>query len=278
MADLNQLPEEIVTEISMSEQKTWLILEGPSDGKFFIGRKFFTDVEYKVAYGWENVETIVTQSASLGDKYNVVGLIDRDYRDLNNKNPKHSKIVITDYRDIENIFFESNALRLVYIEEGSCDKCPQKKGSIDIDSIKKELNSVAMILGKYRAYCYVNGINMSFDDLNYEKFITRELEFEKDKFLKHLRGKGQNSTLISMVNWEKTQSNEWIPINYRLPVYIRQGHDLMAVVAISLKKKYGSKSGTFDHETIEKTFRFAIDNEEIKQFDFWKKLEHLLVN
>ena len=81
-----------------------------------------------------------------------------------------------------------------------------------------------------------------------------------------------------MVNWEDSQSIEWIPNEFRLPVYICQGHDLMAIIAISLKKKYGSKNGTFDHETVEKNFRYAIDNEEIKQFDFWKKLERLLVN
>lgn len=278
MTTLNQLPEEIITEISMSERKGWLILEGDSDKKIFSGKKFFNDAVYIVANGWENVQLIVSGCDSF-EKQTVVGLIDRDYRDFNGKNPKHPKIVITDYRDIENILFESNALCSVYTEYGSTEKLPKKgKDSIDFNCVKKEINNVAVKIGKYRAYCYCHDINISFDDLDYDKFVDKDLSFNNQKFIKHLMGKKNNCALMSSIKWTDTQSDEWIPKGYCSPVFICNGHDLMAVVAISLKKKYGNQKGSIDHEEVESLFRLAIDKNDLQQYKFWKNLEQLLAS
>lgn len=275
---IEQTPEEIVTEISMSQNKRWLILEGSSDYNFFCGKNFFNNIVYKDVGGWENVRDVVEKSYT-DTSHNVVGLIDRDYRDLTHENPEHPKIVITDLHDIENILFESNALNAVYTQYGGRDKLPRRGQPIDIKSIKKEIDKAAIPLGIYRAYCYANKINISFKDLDYDKFIDKNnLSFNIQNFENHLRGKPGNRELISQVKWKEAQSCNWASPDFFVPVLIRHGHDLMEIIAISLKKKYGSQKGSFSHEDTERLFSLAIEEKELQNYSFWNKLNRLLAN
>jgi hypothetical protein len=279
MSDIKQLPSEIITEIEMSKQnKIWLILEGLSDEKIFLARTFSESVKAVVASGWENVITIVTECDKLEDK-KVIGLIDRDYRDLKEEQPIHQNIAITDFRDIENILFESSALLKVYSELGAIEKLPKNTfGQIKIGEIKELLSKVAVKLGMYRAYCYANGINVSFEKLDHAKFIDdKNLSLDVRKFINHLVGNPKNKDLVLDIDWETTQSN-WMPQSIQSPVYIRHGHDLMSIIAISFKRKYGTRGGSISQKDIEAFFRIAINDEELQKYDFWKQIEGIIAS
>lgn len=279
MSDVRQLPGEIVTEIAMSKlYNTWLILEGISDERLFLARYFSKDVRAVVARGWENVISIVTGCEKMENK-RVFGLIDRDYRDLKALQPTNANITITDYRDIENMLFESSALLKVYSEYGSISKLPKtESGRINIEAVKEELSEVAYKLGMFRAYCYANDINVCFDNIDHAKFIDdRDLSLNVKRFKNHIAGKPENKDLIFAIDWEETQSN-WIPESIKSPVYVRHGHDLMSIIAISFRKRFASKGGAFSQEDIESFFRIAANDEEIRQFAFWKDLERKIAN
>lgn len=279
MSDIKQLPSEIITEIEMSKQnKIWLILEGLSDEKIFLARTFSERVKAVVASGWENVITIVTECDKLEDK-KVIGLIDRDYRDLKEEQPIHQNIAITDFRDIENILFESSALLKVYSELGAIEKLPKNTfGQIKIGEIKEQLSKAAVKLGMYRAYCYANDINVSFEKLDHAKFIDdKNLSLDVRKFINHLVGNPKNKDLVLDIDWETTQSN-WMPQSIQSPVYIRHGHDLMSIIAISFKRKYGTRGGSISQKDIEAFFRIAINDEELQKYDFWKQIEGIIAS
>lgn len=274
MSDVIQLPGEIITEIEMSNTYSiWLILEGYSDEKLFLSKTFSKEIKAVVAFGWENVTEIIHGCDGMVAK-TVIGLIDRDYRDLNNTQPVHNNIIMTDYHDIENILFESKALEKVYCEYGSINKMPKhKSGKINYEEIRKELSDVAYKLGMFRAYCFANGFNISFKLIDHTKFISdRDLSINEKKLITHLAGKQENRESVLRIEWKKTQGN-WVPDNLSSPVYIRHGHDLMSVIAISFRRKWGSKGGALTREDVEAYFRIATEEEEIKKYDFWKRIE-----
>lgn len=277
MSDFSQFATEIVTEIQMSHSnRKWLILEGDTDEKIFLARPLSSVARTVVAKGWENVLYVVTSCDDFERKV-VLGLIDRDYRDFDSSQPSHSNLVITDYRDIENILFESNALVRVYTEYGSrtklpCDHC----GSLDYSQIRDVLSKVAIRLGRFRAYCHKHQIAISFKEIEHTKFVDdRTLQLNSSAFLRHLKGNPDNNGIEIDSHWNSS-SGDWLPESLNTPVLVRHGHDLMAMVAVSLRRKWGTHGGRFDRKEIEKLFRLAIDDTELRSFEFWKNIDERL--
>ncbi len=280
MGAIEQKVEEIITEISMSvNHNNWLIVEGTSDEKFFRIHQLSNKPIVIVAFGWENVERIVEESQDLNKKI-IVGLVDRDYRYLEDENNLFGNIVITDYRDIENILFESRALDKVFFEFGSKGKLPKNdNGELDLGNIKNHLSGVTFELGVFRAYCYVNNLNVSFEKLRYSDFIdVNTVEFKHTSFLKHLQNKPKNYGLPLVNYWKDAQV--WVnEIDLVTHEYIRHGHDLMEIIAISLKKFYGSHNNkSIPSEMVEAFFRISIEKSELVNFKFWNTLEQFFKN
>jgi len=276
MSEISQLPGEIITEIAMSHiYPDWIILEGESDERLFLARTFSTQIKAIVAKGWENVCEIVQGCESLAKK-RVVGLIDRDYRDITCSQFRHQKIVLTDYRDIENILFESSALLKIYTEYGSFEKMPRlENGRVNISEIKQEISQTAFLLGKLRAYCFKSGVNVCFNKIDHAKFINdRDLSINFEKLSRHLCGFPENHGISIDLQLTASQA-EWIPEEYKSPILIRHGHDLMAIIAISFRKKWASRGGQFSRVDIESFFRISISDEELRSFGFWKNIEKL---
>lgn len=269
--------QEIVTEIYLSQMKKWIIVEGRSDEKLLMKKQFNEAPVIKVVCGWEYIDPIIREAADLPEK-TVIGLVDKDYRHLLHEDNFHANIVVTDYRDIENVLFESNALISVLAESGSTTKLPKDSdGNIHVSEIRQRISCEALKLGFYRAYCYLNEIGIDFDNLKYSKFISKEhLGLNVDKLLKHLKDKPKNHTLPVEETWNKSQSNWEKKDCLRIPVDVRHGHDLMEIVAISLQKLYGTQNATMDREEIESSFRMAISDEELQKYEFWKKIDQLL--
>ena len=277
MSDVVALADELITEIDMSHAfKTWLIIEGYSDEKLFISRHLNNEVKTVVAFGWENVTSIVDGCASFPNK-KVIGLVDRDYRDLRGGHSVNPNIVCTDYRDIENVLFETNALEKVYAEMGSIKKMPLTSlGKLDINKIRKELSQLAEKIGLFRAYCFAHQHQIIFDKLDHIKFINdKDLSLDVKKFIMHLRGNPDNAGKMNSINWSTTQAN-WIPQPLAQPEMVRHGHDLMAIIAISLRKKWATKGGAVSREDVEGLFRLASELAELQKFRFWQQLEVLL--
>jgi len=274
---IQQSPDEIITQIQMAvTDKIWLILEGTTDERLLRVRPFSKKIESVVAQGWKNVVEIV--KGCEGKNFNskiVLGLIDRDYRDLDGKQIYHQNIILTDYRDIENMLFETKALLKIYSTYGSFEKLPKKNDDIDIEKIKSNLNSVAYKLGMFKAYCYFNHVEISFENIDHKKFIDSDkISLDDNKFIKNLNGHNPGKeSLIGRIKWQDTQSG-WIPTDKeKSPAYIRHGHDLMEIIAISLKKKWGSRGGSCNRKEVEEWFCIAVEDEELKQYKFWKDIE-----
>ena len=273
MTSLYQYPHEIVTEIVMSRDGIpWLTVEGDTDERFFRSRKFQRDVKIVVAIGWEGVRDVLIGANSYQHNTIVVGVIDRDYRDQNSSQPVVQGLILTDLRDIEGMMFWSSALHRVYCELGSLEKLPKSHHEqVDYPLIRTQITSACEKIGRFRSYCFISGQNVSFKELDYAKFICdKSLDLNVSKFLAHLRGRDNSTHCIDENGWNISQAGEHLHKEYRDPTWICHGHDLMALVAISLRRMWGSKGGGISREKIESVFRVGYGDEELAATSLWK--------
>lgn len=270
---IDENTDEIITEISMSHIfKSWLVLEGESDEKLLTPTIISTKAKSIVANGWDNVVTIVTSCKTFSGK-KVIGLIDRDYRDWNNTQVSDECIVLTDYRDIENILFESSAFKKVIVEYGSKSKLPKYPDHrIKFDEIKQEINNASLFIGRLRAFCFINNTGICFNRLDHIKFIDdRTLEIDEKKLVNHLRGHKDNSSNMALFDINQIKS-DWIPSTFNNSYFIRNGHDIMDILVIAFKRKWGSHGSSLKRENIESSFRLGIEKQEIENTDFFQQL------
>ena len=74
-----------------------------------------------------------------------------------------------------------------------------------------------------------------------------------------------------MIDWNNSQGN-WIEQKYNVPVFIRNGHDLMELIVISLRSLWSNKGGSLEREDIESYFRLAFTDTELKRTNFWQSI------
>ncbi len=267
-----QYPCEIVTEIEMSRDAIpWLTVEGDTDERLFRSRRFPRNVKIVAADGWEGVRDVLIGANNCQHNTIVIGVIDRDYRDQNNSQPMVRGLILTDLRDIEGVMFWSSALHRVYCELGSLEKLPKRtRGEVDYSLIRKQIISTCAKIGLFRSYCYMSGQSVSFRELNYAKFICdRSLNLEVSRFLDHLRGRNSGTNRIDNTAWDEAQSAKHLRQEYRDPKWICHGHDLMAMVTISLRRMWGSNGGQVSREEIESNFRVGFSDAELEATSMW---------
>lgn len=273
MTSFYQCPDEIVTEIMMSRDGIpWLMVEGDTDERFFRSRKFQSEVKIVVAIGWEGVRDVLINANKCRQNTIVVGVIDRDYRDQNNSQPIVEGLVFTDLRDIEGMMFWSSALHRVYCELGSFAKLPkQQHEQVDYSLIRAQIVSACEKIGRFRAYCFISGQSISFQNLDYTKFVCdKSLNLDVSKFLDHLRGRDKGVHCIDENSWNIAQASKHLHEEYRDPKWVCHGHDLMALVAISLRRMWGSGRGWNSREEIESVFRVGFGDDELAATSMWK--------
>lgn len=275
---IDQTAEEIVTEIAMSAStKPWLILEGVSDERLLLTRNLANSPKLLVAFGWENVVSVIEKVKEEAISDVAFGLIDRDYREYLGISISNDRIVQTDYKDIEVTLFHSKAFNRILIEQGSKDKLPRlKNGETNFEQIKETICKISTQLGQFRIYCQKKELPPSFTSIDFTRFLDpKTLEITPDKLISHINGKSQNTVTIQ--DWHESQK---IPLPEEIfpdHRFITNGHDLLAIFGQSLRKKWGSRnSKEVEGEKIEGYFRIGFSNEEFEQTAMFTQLNSLL--
>lgn len=275
---MQQTPSEIVTEIVMSTDPTpWLAVEGDSDERLLRTRRYLKPLKIVVGYGWEGVINIVEEYNKTASKAKLIGIIDRDYRDHLNCQASHENIVLTDFRDIENMLFNSSALKRVISEYASKNKIPKDGSDIpNTEEIKRLIYSSSIMLGKFRIYCQVNDKYVDFKKLDYVKFVCdKNLSIDAQKLINHLAGKNPGKNL-SINDWDSAQELSWSDAKLNAPQFIANGHDVMALLCLSFRKMWGSLGGEMTIDKVEPIFRIGYSDDELEQSVMWCNLQRLL--
>lgn len=274
MGEIRSTVTEIVTEIMMSrENLPWLAVEGFTDEFLLRARNFSAPVKIVVGYGWEGVRDIIAEYTRCRSKAILVGLVDRDYRDHNNCQLVFDNLIFSDMRDVENMMFNSSALGRVISECASISKVPLLEGGFaDIACIKDKIYSVAVKLGRFRVYCENKGLHISFKDIEHKKFICdNDLSLSVDAFLLHVNGKNHGKQCLKLEDWSVAQGLRWDGDLGR-PEFLANGHDVMAITSVALRKMWGTHGGSIDAATVERLFRIGYSDADLENTQMWCQL------
>ena len=267
---------EVVTEIIMSrETHPWLAVEGYSDEMLLRSRNFSRPIKVVVGHGWEGVRDILVEFSKEESEAVLVGLIDRDYRDHCSCQISVGSLVLTDMRDVENMMFNSSALTRVFSEYGSASKLPALvDGRVDVNFIRSKVYSAAVQIGRLRIYCEHQTLGVSFRGIEHKKFMCdRTLSIDVQSLLAHVNVKNQGKRSLTMSDWTSSQSLSWTG-NLGRNEFISNGHDVMAIAALALRRLWGTKGGDIDGDSMEGYFRVGYSDAELESSAMWGQLQH----
>ncbi|PPK72980.1 uncharacterized protein DUF4435 [Methylobacter tundripaludum] len=276
---MQQTPSEIVTEIIMSrDSHPWLAVEGYSDIRLLRSRTYPVPLKFIIGFGWEGVRDILVEFANSKSSAKLFGLVDRDYRDHLNCQLSHEFLVLTDFRDVENMLFNSSALERVISEYASINKIPKTLlGRFDLDVIRDCIYKVSIKLGKIRIYCQDKNLDICFKTVDYKKFVCdSSLSLDVNKFLAHLNGKNPGKLSLTLEDWNNAQALSWENDQLNQPQFIANGHDVMALLCLAFRKMWGTMGGGFTPETVETCFRIGYSDDDLQRSEMWCSLEKLL--
>jgi hypothetical protein len=266
--------------------KPLLIVEGHTDVVLFNSLLFEHNISAKFEDrgGWESVVNFINnwnQTPNINQKAIVVGIIDSDYHHLIPNRTFPENILMTDDRDIEISFFESNSTLIKIVQKYfSQTKIPRtEEGLVLLDEIRQDVYEAARILTRVRTNKVVKNIeNLNIRDV-VEKFDNifcyKKFIIERDQLINLLCSNNreiQRDVIISLIDEENILLDDNSFKKYC------SGHDVMKIMYYSLRRKYSNKSQNELPEIneFESDFAFSFSIEEFNKLNLSKKLYQVL--
>jgi hypothetical protein len=261
---------------------TYLIVEGHND--FSVYRKFaneeFCNIE--IAFGNGNVINVIDELKKRGF-HDAIGIIDSDFRILENDIPPNPNIFLTDDHDLELMIFKSDAFETVLLHYADPEKLKALRAQNNNDEIRDIFLNLAKPLGylkwanKQGNLCFVfkplapegNPLNISdFIAPNslifsgYEKMISSVINYSRNKI-------ETKTTKEQAIKWTKN-----IIDNMHDLYQLCNGHDVINIVCISLRRKLSNlNSNALKPEQLEKELIFAYDTRYFEQTALYQQIK-----
>lgn len=253
-----------------------VVVESKSDEKLFRSL-FHKDTKFFSVSGFQNVLDTLTKLEK--DNFDfVIGIIDADFRRINNETVKVKNIFLTDCHDLEMMIVKSDVWDnsiLKLTEKDKLDSFEIKNGLI-LDFLLNLSKHIASV----RFLNYRNNLELKFkhvdnkgncDFIDYNKFIDiNNLSIDKNKMLEIIENKSQKNQFFKNNPNLKQEFESILQENYDLYDFCN-GHDFMNILSLSLKKAIGNnkKSG----KELEESFLFAYRLEDFIKTDLYNKLK-----
>lgn len=253
-----------------------VVVESKSDEKLFRSL-FHKDTTFFSVSGFQNVLDTLTKLEN-DNFYFVIGIIDADFRRINNETVKIKNIFLTDCHDLEMMMVKSDAWDnsiLKLTEKEKIDSFENKHGSI-LDFLLNLSKHVASV----RFLNYRNNLELKFknvdkkgncDFIDYNKFIDiNTLSIDKDKMLETIENKSQKNQFFKNNQNLKQEFESILQDNYDLYEFCN-GHDFMNILSLALKKALSNeqKSG----KDLEEILLFAYRLEDFIKTNLYKLLK-----
>lgn len=230
--------DDICNQISMERtvfDGTFLLVEGVTDERLF--EKFVDKEHVQIieAHSKDNVRHAVKDMKSSRKDEKVIGIIDADLDRLLGRKVK-PPLFHTDCRDMEMMVIRSNALDDVLDEY--CEREPLMKFTESVGPVREALLSASYPLGLLMFISQTEGLNLSFKDLEFERFInSRTLSLNVDSMVDAVIFNSKNcrmgkKALVSRLGREaENLDDEWDAA---------RGHDTVDILLLALKRNFGS--------------------------------------
>ncbi len=230
--------DDICNQISMERtvfDGTFLLVEGVTDERLF--EKFVDKEHVQIieAHSKDNVRHAVKDMKSSRKDEKVIGIIDADLDRLLGRKVK-PPLFHTDCRDMEMMVIRSNALDDVLDEY--CEREPLMKFTESVGPVREALLSASYPIGLLMFISQTEGLNLSFKDLEFERFInSRTLSLNVDSMVDAVIFNSKNcrmgkKALVSRLGREaENLDDEWDAA---------RGHDTVDILLLALKRNFGS--------------------------------------
>ncbi len=230
--------DDICNQISMERtvfDGTFLVVEGITDERLF--EKFVDKDRVRIieAHSKDNVRHAVKDMSSIRRDRGVIGIVDPDLDRLRGRGAK-SPLFHTDCRDMEMMVIRSNALDDVLDEY--CDREPLMKFTESVGPVRDALVSASYPIGLLMYISQTEGLNLSFKDLDFERFINpRTLSLNESAMVDSVIFNSKScrmsrkEILNRLVREAERLEDKW---------EAARGHDTVDILLIAFKKNFGS--------------------------------------
>lgn len=255
----------VIMSHDMREKKI-LFVEGPHDGRLLYS--IFGDAFIPVAAkGMQGVvaalNVISDHNEKAKNKIDVVGFIDRDYLDLQDRDNilGRSDILTTLYRDIEiDLFFTQGTKRLLE-EKASPNKWTNETQLLE--EILLSLKKLSML----RAFNALKEKNWDFKIINLYKYVNTSGHIDIERMESSFKQKNH----INKEEWKEFA--DWFAVTKLHSKSITRGHDVACVFGQMLRKKIGNRNkDEATSEVVEENLRLAIEQRFIEMYHWFKQI------
>lgn len=254
--------------------KLTIVVEGSSDRTFFRTMMGEQVIQFSPVNGWENVRDIIDVAIAQG-YVETMGIIDKDYHVLLNDGvTENDQLAFTDQNDLEMMLFLS----------------PSFSKFLTISAIEAKISTIenprvpilkaASYLGALRALSLKNNYCLCFDEYKCKDYVehTRlaaDIKQLVKKVIQRTRSKGisvsiDETALLSAVN-------DYVRDN--CAECLCNGHDVIEIVGIAMRKLYASADATEYSE--ERVFEMLLQGytvEEFQKSELYTKLKVWMEN
>ena len=256
-------PSSLVAEIEMtrmSNRDACLVLEGPSDARFWAAPRRAV-CELIIGEGKKNVVGCI-QRLDERSVEGVLGIIDDDYDSLKGISYGSLNLIATEFHDLECLLWRSSALNTVLVEYGDNSKIQQLERASGID-VRTNLLNRAMMFGQLRCAAEMFQLDIDYTAINVPRFVDRESwTVDVDAPLAAVVRK---STVID----QESLSLHISKLPPADPWVVVRGHDVTHILCIGLANALGSNRRAVGRDEISRLLRASIPLSELRSTKLW---------
>lgn len=213
----------------------YVLVEGDSDKKLYGTLIPKAKATFRQLSGWENVVDVV-KCANDRDVHGIAGIIDRDYHELLQDGVLNvPNIYHTDENDLEMMLLCSSAFDKFISLSANTEKMNSA------DECRNVIIQAAAHIGALRYISMRDGIGLSFQNMDMTKVIDKStLNVNLTKYVTKVCSRSRSKGIAISESISQLVSKMEEALRHFHPKLLCNGHDGMAVLAVSLQKMYGN--------------------------------------
>lgn len=266
--------------IKANSNNAYVIVEGKDDYKLF--NKFIDNevCTIEIAFGKENVVDVLDELEKRNFE-KVFGILDSDFRELNNEVLNNENIFFTDYHDIEIMLIKSECFEIVLNNYIQVEKLREKYGGYN--EFRSYLFEITKPLGYLKWLNERNKLGLKFKSSIPE---GKSIDFTHFISISDLKFLGYEKLVDSIFNFcngkvciEIKKDNLLKELNNFISdcdlAHLCNGHDVIRIISLSLKRNlsnYNSKA--ILPEQLSKEFILSYEARFFKQTNLYHKIKN----
>ncbi|MFT4169032.1 MAG: DUF4435 domain-containing protein [Dysgonomonas sp.] len=250
---------------SKGVNRSFVIVEGKSDFQVFSKFVKKEDCSIEIAFGNENVINIINELKSNGFR-GCLGIIDSDFKFLDDELIVDENIFHTDYHDIEIMIIKSNCFEIVL--SGYVQDQKLKDKYIDYDGFRAYLFSITRHLGYIKWLNKKHNLGLIFKPntqdgkhMDYSNFISpNDLSFlGHEKLVESILNYCNGKVKISIKKEELLAELRDFIQDCQLD-HLCNGHDIIHIISLSLRKNISNLNAkSISAEQLSRDFYLAYE-------------------